>query len=85
MPWRVIGKETVDLSNYFCDTCGCEFSDIAKNISGKEGVMKILAEFGYGTKRDGDRYEYFLCEDCAGSILTYIEMLKKLKDTAIDV
>ena len=86
MPWRVIGQETVNVESYFCDACGGEFTNHVKNIqTDYEGTMKVNAEFGYGSDRDGERYEYFFCQRCAGDILSYIGLLKKVKDETIDV
>jgi hypothetical protein len=86
MGWRIIGQEMTDLKSYFCDTCGCQLEDLTKNIAtGNDGSMKILAEFGYISDRDGERYEYFLCHRCAGDVLKYLEMLKALKDATIDI
>ena len=86
MPWRVIGQETIDVKNYFCDACGCEFQDLSRAIdTGKEGSLRVVAEFGYPSNRDGERYDYFFCQDCATNILSYIDLQKKLKDTTIDI
>lgn len=86
MPWRVIGQESVDLKSYFCDGCACQIEDLTKGINtGNEGTMKINAEFGYSSDRDGERYEYFFCQRCSVDILAYITMLKKLKDGTVDV
>jgi hypothetical protein len=86
MPWRVIGQETIDVKSYFCDGCGGEFEDQLKGVvTGKEGSLKANFDFGYLSSRDGERYSYFFCQNCAEGILTYIGLLKKLKETAIDV
>jgi hypothetical protein len=86
MPWRVIGEEVVELRSYFCDGCGGEFEDQSKNIlTQKEGSLRAEFDFGYHSSRDGERYSYSFCQDCASDILVYIGMLKRLKDATVDV
>lgn len=81
MPWKVIGQETVDVENYFCDGCGCEFEDQRKGVeTGNEGSLKADFDFGYYSDRDGERFTYYFCQKCSVEILNYMEMLKKLKN-----
>lgn len=80
MPWKVIGKKTVEVKNYFCDGCGKEFHDPEVGADTyTEGCLKASFDFGYYSSRDGERFQYYFCQDCAEEVLKYMEILRRLK------
>ena len=48
----------------------------ADNFDNFSEHAQLVASFGYGSKRDGERYHYDFCEACFEQLLATIEGLK---------
>ena len=72
-------KVVVDIK---CDICGQsvvpEFQK--KNLDNLDefsSFARLTAEFGYGSKHDGEAFSYDFCEDCFYKLRVKISELKK--------
>lgn len=46
-----------------CDRCG---KDLMENHYGDQEGTSFTLDFGYGSRFDLDRWEFDICDDCAG-------------------
>jgi len=53
-----------------CDCCGKSCTDKVTNLV--ESAL-FVAHWGYGSKRDGEKWECDLCEGCAAKVKEFIE------------
>lgn len=69
------------VSDITCDICGqsvvskSQKSNLA-NLDNFTEYARLVAEFGYGSKRDGDKFQFDFCEDCFDELLGKINELK---------
>lgn len=65
---KVLTKKLTDVK---CDACG-------KSCTIIDGIMEygiIEAFWGYGSKKDGNKYEKELCESCFDKVTKFVEEL----------
>jgi hypothetical protein len=55
------------LEKYICNMCGAEMSAEEAEQDCKE-MYQFIMNFGYGSKKDGERWSFDLCEDCLDKI-----------------
>lgn len=69
------------VSDITCDICGqsvvkeTQKSNMA-NLDNFTEYARLVAEFGYGSKRDGEKFQFDFCEDCFDELLGKINELK---------
>jgi hypothetical protein len=70
---KVMTQKTVDVvEDVRCDVCGDSTSGKGKHKHISQfGVLK--ADWGYGSRHDGERYELHLCEGCFFSALATLK------------
>ena len=62
---------TEQIVDILCDACGCS----TKTNFGTNQYGSLSADFGYGSRHDGERYKVHLCEMCFfGTLATVREM-----------
>lgn len=72
------------VSDITCDICGqsvvkeTQKSNMA-NLDNFTEYARLVAEFGYGSKRDGEKFQFDFCEDCFDELLGKINELKAQK------
>ncbi|MTJ02675.1 hypothetical protein [Idiomarina piscisalsi] len=71
-------KVVIDIT---CDTCGASvIPDIQKtdqdNLDNFDAFGVLHAEFGYGSKQDGDSFHFDLCEKCFGELVDTVNKLR---------
>ena len=54
--------EETTITNIICDFCGRHFQF-------DDAISEGVIEFGYGSKYDGDRVYFDICDDCFDKIL----------------
>lgn len=67
---KVIGKIEIDsLVDVVCDVCdkSCKVDD----FSNLEYAM-LLADWGYGSTRDGEQHEAHFCQECYEHLINHI-------------
>jgi len=70
---KTFGKKTVEIEytkSLNCDMCGANcvaFDDFLR-----ENYATLQADWGYGSKYDGLKFEVHLCEDCFFYVLDFI-------------
>jgi|TARA_Y100000310_G_scaffold328100_1_gene395637 hypothetical protein len=52
-----------------CDVCG---SDTRDSMGMNNEYARFTAHWGYGSKRDDERWDYVLCQECAMWVLEVI-------------
>ena len=52
-----------------CDACQCS----TRVACGEPQFATLLANWGYGAKHDGERYELHICEGCFFGTLAYLK------------
>ena len=66
---KVIQRNCEVTEDILCDTCGKS----TKDISGMSFEHSLLiAHWGYGSKRDGTSWEFYLCENCSEQVVQWI-------------
>lgn len=69
--------EVEEISNIFCNKCDKSIIYLYNNVAG----TKLLADFGYGSVKDGLMEEFHLCDDCYDDlVLTFKHPPTKLHD-----
>jgi len=72
---KILKPKLVDqLENIICDVCG-NFCKKEYNIE----YAKIIANWGFETKKDGQVYEIDLCENCFDKTLEFINSISNKK------
>lgn len=69
------------VSNIVCDICGQSvvhdgLKDNLTNLENFSEYARLTAEFGYGSKRDGEKFDLDFCEACFENLLIKINELK---------
>ena len=70
---RTFGKKNIQveyISGLYCDMCGTDCSTFNDIIP--ENCATLQADWEYGSKYDGLRFEVHLCEDCFFYVLDFI-------------
>lgn len=68
-----IRKEDVEvIVDVICDICGCS----CDTSCGFE-YMELCANFGYGTKKDMERWTAKICEKCVDEKLSFVNFKKE--------
>lgn len=68
-------KKVVDI---ICDVCGNSCKDHLENF--EYGLLE--ASWGYTSKKDLERHECYMCEDCYDKVFSFIESIGgKVKKT----
>ncbi|RUO37070.1 hypothetical protein CWE15_11725 [Aliidiomarina taiwanensis] len=62
-------QATTVIEDIICDICGesvipSEIKKRLKNANDFSDYAKLTASFGYGSKRDGERFNFDFCESC---------------------
>lgn len=73
------------VSDITCDVCGQSVVNEAHknnmaNLDNFVEYTRLVAEFGYGSKRDGEKFQFDFCEDCFDALLGKINELKAVKN-----
>ena len=50
------------------------------NLDNFVEYARLVAEFGYGSKRDGEKFQFDFCEGCFDALLGKINELKAVKN-----
>ncbi|MCC5880989.1 MAG: hypothetical protein JJU03_13985 [Idiomarina sp.] len=72
---------TMVVKDICCDICNESVIPSARmqhsdDLNSFSEHAQLIASFGYGSKRDGDKFHYDLCEDCFDQLLVSIEGLR---------
>lgn len=70
---RTFGKKTVEIEytkSLNCDMCGANCAAFDDFVG--ENYATLQADWGYGSKSDGTKFEVHLCEECFYSVLDFI-------------
>ncbi|WP_369812635.1 hypothetical protein [Alkalimonas collagenimarina] len=72
------------VSDITCDICGQSVVNEAQknnmaNLDSFAEYARLVAEFGYGSKRDGEKFQFDFCEGCFEDLLSKINKLKAVK------
>ncbi len=75
-------RERTVVTDILCDICNKSvISDFHKkvitNFDDFEEYAQLVARFGYGSKRDSERFNFDFCESCFDKILVKIDELKE--------
>ena len=62
------------MSDIVCDICDESCSEPQSGLI-EYAVLEAL--WGYYSKKDGERYECMMCEDCFDKIVSFIDSIKK--------
>lgn len=62
-------RECLDVVDIICDCCG---KSCSKGDYGYE-FLKLSASWGYTSKKDLEKWEAHLCEDCVDATLGFIK------------
>lgn len=65
-----------------CDICGESCKIVA---SPDFEYSQLFADWGYGSKNDGEKWDYTFCEVCSLKIVAFIEALKEAHQTVNEV
>ncbi|MEX1222413.1 MAG: hypothetical protein WEA82_09920 [Idiomarina sp.] len=84
MKKETLGQAMV-VSDITCDICNKSVvPEFAKrnlsNLDDFSAFAQLKAEFGYGSKRDGENMNFDLCEQCFDKLLVKVEELKSISD-----
>ena len=62
------------LTNVLCDICGksCRTPELGSEVFEHS---TLYADWGYCSKRDGDKWEADFCEECSENLKKHIELL----------
>lgn len=77
-------KVSQAVSDITCDICEQSVVDKhklnqMKHLDNFVEYARLIAEFGYGSKRDGEKLQFDFCEMCFDDLLVQIKALKELK------
>lgn len=64
---------TEQVADVLCDACGRS----TKTTFGTNEFGTLSADFGYGSHRDGERYQVHLCEGCFCTMLENVMVLHR--------
>lgn len=67
----------------FCDAYSVVNETQKSNLVNLENFAeyaRLVAEFGYGSKRDGEKFQFDFCEYCFDALLGKINELKAVKN-----
>ena len=74
--YKKVLKDEVDC--VICDVCGDSCRKDCSHMLNCPGEYATLeAVWGYCSRRDGDRYQCEMCEDCFEKVLGFIDSLKQ--------
>lgn len=71
--YEVIPTRT--LVDIMCDVCGGSCKTKLDDFE----YATLSATWGYCSRKDGESYSAFLCEDCFDNVATHIESLKQTR------
>lgn len=72
---KIMGiKDVESVIDVTCDTCG-ESTTNSTNSTSQYGVLS--ADWGYGSRHDGEHYQVHLCETCFFSLLAEAKALRR--------
>ncbi|MCH8501555.1 MAG: hypothetical protein LAT77_06550 [Aliidiomarina sp.] len=71
------------VSDITCDICGQSVVNESQknnmtNLDSFAEYARLVAEFGYGSSRDGEKFHFDFCEGCFDDLLVKINELKRL-------
>jgi hypothetical protein len=66
-------KEIRVIDKIYCDTCGNCCTD--DNLCSEYAVLE--ASWGYNSRKDGERSELHICENCFDDIINWINTRRK--------
>jgi hypothetical protein len=69
---QVVQEEEI-LENVICNMCGSKQDPHVGNCT------DITINFGYGSKYDGDKWEFDLCDDCLDNIKNQMKIHPTIK------
>lgn len=61
------------LEDLLCDKCGKSCRVDSSYPGGLYEFAQFIARWGYGSRKDEDRWDIFLCEDCADKVMAFIK------------
>lgn len=72
------------VSDINCDICGQSvvneaYKNNMANLDNFAEYARLVAEFGFGSKRDGEKFQFDFCEDCFEDLLVKVNELKTVK------
>lgn len=75
---------TQTVSDITCDICGQSvvnkyLMSQMTNLDNFVEYARLNADFGYGSKKDGEKLQFDFCEACFDDLLVQIKELKKFK------
>ena len=65
--WKEVMEPCREIDDITCDMCG-ETCYLQPNWE----YARLTAEWGYGSSRDTDRWDFHFCDKCSGKILDFI-------------
>jgi hypothetical protein len=72
---KIIGKAEVDtVTDVVCDVCQCS---TGVPVGGFE-YATLGAQWGFGSKHDGDKYELQICERCFFETVAYLKEQRRM-------
>tara|TARA_B100000700_G_C14712753_1_gene699884 strand:- start:3 stop:317 length:315 start_codon:yes stop_codon:yes gene_type:complete len=81
MKKKIMQKVAV-ISDVICDICQNSVINDFENVLGQSGrkfkPRAIAAQFGYGSNKDGQKFNFDFCEQCFDKLLSQIDEMKKL-------
>ncbi|RUO35705.1 MULTISPECIES: hypothetical protein [Aliidiomarina] len=74
-------QATTVIEDIICDICGESvipnvLKKHLKNANDFSDYAKLTASFGYGSKRDGERFDFDFCESCFEKIRAKVRELQ---------
>lgn len=61
------------LIDILCDSCGKSCKVESSFSGGLYEFAQFIAGWGYGSRKDGDQWNFLLCEDCADRVYEFIK------------
>lgn len=73
-------KKVKIVDEIICDVCGESCKD--DNFGNEHAV--IIADWGYSSKKDGEKYSVDLCEKCFEKTLQFLDSIRQHKPIGFD-
>lgn len=67
-------KTVTVLDSVYCDICGLNCT--IEQVGSEYATLEAL--WGYGSRRDGEKFDIHICQDCFDDVLNW--MIKQRKD-----
>lgn len=72
-----------EVSDIVCDVCGRScLTDCSMGDPAMAEYATLEAQWGYCSKRDGERYQCEMCEDCFERVSAFVDSLKGTPGTS---